>query len=238
MGFLNGEVKWVLMDYRLKASHVPASALVTCMSHAGYFFFFLAQIHIYTKILLFSHWHQYLGERTTKSFLNINSYIPYFEVPNHVNASSNTGFLNLCIIDVGGWIILMVGDCIAYYRMFNSIPDLCSVGFHNILPFVTTKNVFRQEILPHDPWRGGGVGSGGWANASWLRITVIWTFLCHLITFVYFQTISVYYQKRVPAGLLCRMSHLFKLTNLMLKYLHCFLIKKYNIHGCLGGSVG
>lgn len=168
------------------------------------------------KILLFSFCHQYLGKRTTKTLINTHFYVPYFEVPNHVNSSSTSGFSNLSIIDIWGQITLVVRDCLAYCGMLNSIPDLCSVSAHNILPIGTTKNVFRQDIMQHDPYRE--------AKCLLVENSVIWTFLCHLITFVYFWTVSMCYQKRIPPRLLCRMFHLFKLTNLILKYLHCFLI--------------
>lgn len=37
---------------------------------------------------------------------------------------SKSGFLNPGIIDIGGWLILIVEGCPVYCRMFNSTPDL------------------------------------------------------------------------------------------------------------------
>lgn len=138
--------------------------------------------------------------------MNTNFDISYFEVSNHVNVPANSGFLNSSIIDIWSRIIVVVGDCLAYGKMFNSIPDLYSV---DALLSMTTKNICRQ---------GYSQMTSCGQTPFWLKIT------CALNLHMPFQTVSMYYQKWKLAGLLCSMSHFFKLSNLMLKCLCCFLV--------------
>lgn len=107
-------------------------------------------------------------------------------------------------------IVLNISRCLVAFLIY--FVNAC-----NILPFVTTKNVFRLEILPTALW-----GAKCLLVENHCDLNSVY----HLITCTYFQIVSMSYQKRVPARLLCSMSHSFKLNNPVLKHLCSFVIKK------------